>query len=140
MLSVSDPIFDPAEVASMGQAGENNAAGERPDTTARIGALPTRDSYERGGGSLARLPGTARETEAVRDAFGAGAVTYLEVLTGLAATESNLRASLEGKRFLHLATHGLVDERRGALFASLALTPPVGETARLRKVGLWGLT
>ena len=35
---------------------------------------------------------------------------------------------MAGKRYLHLATHGLVDERRGALFAALALTPPPAET------------
>ena len=40
------------------------------------------------------------------------------------ANESALRPALTGKRYLHLATHGLVDEQRGALFAALALTPP----------------
>ena len=51
------------------------------------------------------------------------------VLKGLEASEPRLRAQVEGKRYLHLATHGLVDERRGALFAALALTPPAGEEA-----------
>ena len=62
----------------------------------------------------------------IREAFaGSERVTVLE---GLAASESNLRSSLGDHRFLHMATHGLVDERRGSLFASLALTPPPGPT------------
>ena len=50
------------------------------------------------------------------------------ILQGLDAGEGNLRRSLGRNRYLHLATHGLVDERRGSLFASLALTPPPGST------------
>ena len=138
MLSVSDPIFDPAEVASMLQSAADSTTGEPRDTTAG-GAPPARASYQRGGGSLARLPGTAHETDIVRNAFGASAARDLEVLSGLEANESNLRTSIEGKRFLHLATHGLVDQRRGTLFASLALTPPSGETTDHENDGFWQL-
>ncbi|MDH5235980.1 MAG: CHAT domain-containing protein, partial [Gemmatimonadota bacterium] len=138
MLSVSDPIFDPAEVART-IAGTARPAAPDPDPDAAMDTRGTRDSYARGGGSLARLPGTARETELVRSTFGAGASTKLEELSGLAATESNLRASLDGKRFLHLATHGLVDARRGTLFASLAFTPPAGETTDHENDGFWQL-
>lgn len=139
MLSVSDPIFDPAEVASTRQSVADPAGGEGQDTTARAGAPPVRASYQRGGGSLARLPGTAAETKIVRTAFGANAARDLEVLSGLEANESNLRTSVAGKRFLHMATHGLVDQRRGTLFASLALTPPAGETTDHENDGFWQL-
>jgi CHAT domain-containing protein len=128
MLSVSDPVFDPAEVESLQQGAEGDVAG----------AAPTRDGVERSGW-LVRLPGTALETQAVRETFGSGAATRLEVLSGLEATESNLRASVQGKRYLHFATHGLVDQRRGILFASLALTPPAGETADHQDDGFWHL-
>ncbi len=138
MLSISDPIFDPGEVVNALQAAGNITAARR-DTTTGAAITPTRDSYERSGGSLARLPGTARETDAVRTTFGARAATSLQVLSGIEATESNLRAALAGKRFLHLATHGLVDQRRGTLFASLALTPPTGETTDHENDGFWQL-
>ncbi len=124
MLSLSDPIFDPSEL------------GRGTDATAP-GA--TRDAFVRSGASLARLPGTAQETELVRGAMGAGAASRLAVLEGARATEANLRASLDGIRFLHLATHGLVDQQRGTLFASLALTPPAGETSDAANDGFWQL-
>jgi len=75
--------------------------------------------------SLEPLPGTAREAAGVREAFAreglAAAVTSLERSE---AREPEVRAALERGRYLHVATHGLVDDRRGELFASLALTPP----------------
>lgn len=85
----------------------------------------TRGEYERAGGSLARLPWTAAETEALLDVFGSAA-SYGEVLAlrGREAVESRVRVELAGKRYIHLATHGLVDQRPGSLFAALALTPP----------------
>ena len=46
-------------------------------------------------------------------------------LRGVNASERNLRRGLPGKRYLHLATHGLVDQGHTALFAALALTPPL---------------
>jgi CHAT domain-containing protein len=131
MLSVSNPVFDPLEVAAL-----SRSAGD----TATLGAVPAaRTVYQRGGGSLARLPGTARETDIVRTAFGDAAPAQLQVLNGLDANEANLRTAVADKRFVHLATHGLVDQQRGALFASLALTPPAGETADHENDGFWQL-
>ena len=78
-----------------------------------------------GGSGLERLPGTAREAAAIRAAFAtqglAGAVTSLE---GADAREPRVRSLLPTGRYLHLATHGMVDDSRGELFATLALTPP----------------
>ena len=67
-----------------------------------------------------RLPGTARETEAIRAAFPTGAV---ETISGGAAREPAVRAALAGRRYVHLATHGFVGGS-GALLAGLALSPP----------------
>jgi len=39
-----------------------------------------------------------------------------------------VRAALSGKRWLHLATHGLVDRKHSELLAGLALTPPAKPT------------
>jgi CHAT domain-containing protein len=46
------------------------------------------------------------------------------VLRGEEAREPAVRAALEGKRYLHLAVHGIVDQGRGNLLAALALSPP----------------
>jgi CHAT domain-containing protein len=60
------------------------------------------------GESLARLPGTRREVQAIAALFPSGQVT---TLVGPDATESNLQrlahsGALKSYRFLHLATHG----------------------------------
>ena len=123
VLSVSDPLYD--------------AAG---------GAAVLRGKFERGGSPLARLPGTARETRAIVDAFStrgrhgeAEATTAagpgITVLQGKEADEPRVRAALPGNRYIHLATHGLVDQERGELFAALALTPPPAETGRTEDDG-----
>jgi CHAT domain-containing protein len=97
--------------------------------------VSARTRYAERGGSFAPLPGTASETRAIASAFGQESDEALEVIQGLDATEAALRAALPGKRYLHLATHGWVDARRNALFASLVLTPPPGETSDLANDG-----
>jgi hypothetical protein len=84
------------------------------------------------GGPLAPLPGTERETEAVVAAFGADRVT---VLCGDAATEAAVRRALAGKEIVHLATHGLVSERRSDLLTALAFTPVASSQRELRDDG-----
>ncbi len=76
-----------------------------------------------GPGSLARLPASRAEAEAIGDV----------VLVGERATEDGLRAHLaSGTRWraIHLACHGLLDAER-ALLSSLALTPSEGADGRL---------
>jgi len=118
VVSLSDPIFDPVEITRM----DGDREVERSGAT-RSEAL--RATFERGGGALSRLPGTALETDAILERFDAADVVVLQEAE---AGEPELRAALGGQRYLHLATHGLVDERRASMFASLALTPPVGAT------------
>jgi CHAT domain-containing protein len=108
-LSLYDPIFDLEEIERVGA----ETSVQHPSESR------SRDEFVRAGGSLARLPGTALEALALNTAFG----KRVQSLQGLTATEAGLRAALGSKRFLHFATHGLVDETRGSLFASLALTP-----------------
>jgi CHAT domain-containing protein len=78
---------------------------------------------------LERLPATAREAAAVDEALtGLVEVTRLEAG---AAREPAVRKEMAGKRYLHLATHGLLGGEEGELFAGLALTaPPAGTLAR----------
>ena len=73
------------------------------------------------------LPGTAREAEAVGAAFRARGLDGLVTsLVGPEAREPRVRDAVQQGRHLHLATHGLVDENRSELFASLALAAPAG--------------
>jgi CHAT domain-containing protein/tetratricopeptide (TPR) repeat protein len=115
VLSVSDPTFDLGDILRGGLDRE-------PVIKNRADVV--RAGFERAGGSLDRLPYTAEETEAIRAAFGSEEVVALQELD---ATEQNVREAVGGDhRYLHLATHGLVDERRGSMYASLALTPVSG--------------
>lgn len=115
LLSVTDPVFDPAEAAGAGRGRAATSAGS------------TRWS---------RLPGTRLETEAVRRAF---APERIEVLQGLEAVEPRVRGALAGRRYLHFATHGFVTESSSDLLAGLVLTPPRAPTNRSEDDGLFQL-
>lgn len=108
-LSVADPAYGAA--AAPVPPHVVRSTGE-PDSPARTLRGPT----------LARLPGTAHESDLVREALVG--VAEVVVLRGDAAREPAVRAELDGKRYLHIATHALVDQEGGDLFAALALTPP----------------
>jgi hypothetical protein len=75
------------------------------------------------GGRLDSLPGTAREATAIARIVGsAGGDATL--LTGEEATIAKLNQAVAGKRFVHLATHGLTGDSERPYDASLALTQP----------------
>ncbi len=139
VLSLSDPIYDPSEVVRMLENKDVKIKRDSVGATARGGEsilaeldkVRTRDSYERGGGVLNPLPGTAREAKVLRKVFGE---EMLE-LHQLNANEPKLRAGLSGKRYLHLATHGIVDQQQHSSLAALALTPPPGETTNAEDDG-----
>jgi hypothetical protein len=52
---------------------------------------------------LAQLPGTEKEAQAIAAMFGA------EILTGDDATQTTVTQAMKNSRFVHLATHGLLD-------------------------------
>jgi CHAT domain-containing protein/Tfp pilus assembly protein PilF len=137
VLSLSDPIYNPQKVAlarqkeSLGNPIASKPKPEDKSARAQPALSRTRDAYERAGGVLVELPGTARETDEIRKACEGddgrgGAVLELRRLN---ADEPQLRASLPGKRYIHLATHGLCSEGLDTLFSALALTPPAAETS-----------
>jgi len=72
-------------------------------------------------GELKRLPGTRREVESIARILGDGAV---KTLLGEEATKANLFALAPMGRYLHLATHQLVDETERRGYSRLALTRP----------------
>jgi CHAT domain-containing protein len=105
------------------------ALAERRETSTRSGIVTVANPEWHGPGSvtpsLEPLPGSAREAEEVRAAWTRlGRAADVTSLEGAEAREPRVRSALPGARHIHLATHGLVDETRGELFATLALTPP----------------
>jgi tetratricopeptide (TPR) repeat protein len=91
------------------------------------GLLSVADPDYGGAGTTrwSRLPGTARESQAVVAAFRKSAPGIpLTVLSGKDAGEPAVSKALSGQRYIHLAVHGAVDEGRGDLLAALALAPP----------------
>jgi CHAT domain-containing protein/tetratricopeptide (TPR) repeat protein len=69
---------------------------------------------------VTRLEGTATESEAIRRFFPPQSTTSL---TRAAATRGAVRAAVAGQRVVHLAAHGLAEERIDNLFGAVALTP-----------------
>jgi CHAT domain-containing protein/Tfp pilus assembly protein PilF len=76
-------------------------------------------SAVRGGFSLNPLPGTRKEVEGITGLYGTAAVAYL----GVEATEERARSLDKDVRYVHFASHGLLNERF-PLDSALALTIP----------------
>jgi CHAT domain-containing protein len=133
ILTVSDAIYDTMEVAHE-QALLGLSSPEPGNHPAPV-ALLTRDRYTRAGGPLSRLPGTARETAAILQAFDQTQPSPVQVLQRLDASEPKVRSALEGKRYVHIATHGILDRNRSELFAALAFTAPPGRTTQVEDDG-----
>ena len=73
-------------------------------------------------GPLPALPGSARECERLAQAFEQRGLPVVTLL-GELATKTRFVKAARGQGIIHLATHGLVDERHGNLFGAIALTP-----------------
>ena len=74
------------------------------------------------GGKLSPLPFSGRESSWVATVFGKHGIKAAR-LVGVDANEANIRKHVSGRRFVHLACHGLADQSFGNLFGALALTP-----------------
>ncbi len=133
-------LLDPArEIACVPSAGTHALLAQERDARG-TGVLALGDpeygaarkgpsDRARGGASLARLPATREEAEAVGDV----------VLLGARATASSLEATLATRarwRAVHLACHGLVDPER-PLLSSLALTPEGDDDGLLTAVDVF---
>ena len=92
-----------------------------PDAKPRAAADVSPEVQEvlRRGYALTPLPATRAEVEALSQGFGRHATVYL----GAEATEGRAK-SIAKTKYLHFATHGLLDAR-SPLDSSLALTVPV---------------
>jgi CHAT domain-containing protein len=110
VLTVADAIYKAgAEVAGA------------PETSDQL-AFTAQSRYWDGGGPLQSLPFTATESNWVAKNFKQHGIEAAG-LRGALATEANVRANVLGREVLHFACHGLVDQRHGNFFGSLALTP-----------------
>jgi CHAT domain-containing protein len=83
--------------------------------------------YRALGGPLSPLAEALNECRGVDRAIAAySPAADRLLLTGKDATESNVRSQIEGRRFVHLASHALVDQRHGQIFGAIALAAPSG--------------
>jgi CHAT domain-containing protein len=104
MLLVSDPVYSPDDPRLAGVATPHR-------DTATGGSTILGDSMTVRGvvdpSKLERLPSTAREASDVARAYGANRV---DLLIGLDATrDAVLARDLRAYRFVHIASHGVVD-------------------------------
>lgn len=83
--------------------------------------------------SLDRLPYSGNEASWVQQHFAQQGLGVVK-LTKNQATESRLRAAIEGRRLIHLACHGMAEDSFGNLFGCLAVAP--GAAADSRDDGL----
>jgi len=75
---------------------------------------------------LGDLPATEQEVRAIASIVGAGSKPHI----GADASEERLKSDAPRARFVHLATHGLVDEA-APLYSAVALAHGKGEDGRL---------
>lgn len=86
----------------------------------------TRDSFEGMIGPLPELKGAKQECERLEGSFKQRGLEVLRLLES-DATESRFTDVVGGCGLIHLAAHGLVDERYGNLFGAIALSPSGNE-------------
>ncbi len=87
-----------------------------------LAQLAPRSRYTGLGGQLKPLPFTKHEMQWVAKVFGNSKIPVASLRREM-ATERNAGHNVSGRRILHFACHGLVDQSHGNLFGALALTP-----------------
>ncbi len=108
---------DREPVLAVGDPAYEDMGAEDPSTTSTLAALTSRSRYGSSGGRLNRLPHSGTEMQWVAAAFqdaGINAVT----LSQATATERGVSYWSPGRRVLHLACHGLADEKYGNFFGA----------------------
>ena len=103
LWALGDPVFGKNDTRARGDLHEKTRA-----------LLERYTARRQGGPSWPRLPATGAEVRAIGDLFGASK----EVVTGVRAREKVLKTALDDgvlarKRYLHLATHGILGSGRG---------------------------
>ena len=105
----------------------NVAEAKGADTSTLIAQVElTRDLFEGMIGPLPELKGAKRECERLESSFKQRGLEVIRLLEN-DATESRFTDVVGGCGLIHLAAHGLVDERYGNLFGAIALSPSANE-------------
>lgn len=117
VLAVGDPAYRQGTVSS-------SVTGLEASRRARVGSR-----------LLKRLPYSGREATWVAQVYKKNGVPAA-ILKEEQATEANVRFNLTGRRVIHLACHGLVDESYDNFFGGLALAPSLGAQATAADDGL----
>ncbi|HZH91948.1 MAG TPA: CHAT domain-containing protein [Pyrinomonadaceae bacterium] len=121
MLLVADPVFDEGDLRLQGSSQNAARARESVQRLSLVSALADVTNVRSGKLKLARLDGTRSEAEEIAKLTRAGG-GQADVWLDFDANETNLRArKLDDYRFLHFATHGLLDAERPR-FTGLALS------------------
>ena len=110
---------DDQPVLTIGNPNYSLPAGQPADALAEV----ARESRERSwAGMLTPLANTESECRWVADACKAHGLGVGQLM-GADATERGVRYYISGRRIVHFACHGLVDQSHGNLFGALAITP-----------------
>ena len=94
----------------------------RQENESALASIAAGTRYSRLGGRLKPLSFTEKEMRYVTKVFRDKEVPVAWLRREM-ATERIVRHNVSGRRILHFACHGLVDQAYGNLFGSLALTP-----------------
>src|SRR2546430_2252155 len=115
MLVIADPVFSADDPRAKGATGatasaETRGLGLALESAVNDVAGPDASATASAGFHLARLSGTRTEADEIAKLAGANKP---DVWTDLNANEDNLRArDLTSYRYVHVATHGLLDAER----------------------------
>lgn len=115
IVSVSDPVHEVISISGHESDGNRNDVGF--DELKKEAA-----SFVRSRLRLPRLSRSADETDQILAAFATQVNENVLALKGPEATERKVRGALPGRRFIHIAAHGIVDQNRSELFAGLLLS------------------
>ena len=116
------PSPDREPVLAVGDPAYGEAGTESPTPTTVLAELTSRSRYGIVGGRLSRLPHSGTEMQWVAKDFNDAGIKAV-TLSRATATERGVSYWSPGRRVLHLACHGLADQKYGNFFGALALTP-----------------
>lgn len=118
MLLVADPVFSADDPRAKGSAGTSSSAETRglglglESAVNDVSGSTDASSTTPGGFHLARLSGTRTEADEISKIAKAGGA-QADLWIDLNANEDNVRShDMTGYRFMHVATHGLLDAER----------------------------
>jgi len=108
VLSLGDAVYQPSQSST----GNPSSVTE----------LSARSRYGQSRSRLSALPYTGTESKWLTDVFAKEGLLN-DRLEKQKATEAWLRYSVSGRQIVHLACHGLADDKLGNRFGALAMTP-----------------